>query len=281
MAKVFIEEQTLTDIADAVRAKSGTTEPIRTLELATAITNLPTGGGENKLQQYFDKTLTELKPEDFGSASTAPSFEGFSQLTYVEYSDNINAIPISGLRGCGRIDTVIFPATLKQIGNQARRYTTLTNVYFKGTLSQWLQVTGMVNDSACFTDGSNFYIDNVSLENYDVVIPNDITTINPYILYGSKITSVDMHSDLTTISKAAFANCSALNNIILRGDTVKTLSSTTAFDVTPIASGTGTIYIQPDTVDEATLVAEYKAATNWSTYEAQIKPYSEYTGGAA
>lgn len=73
MAKVFIEESTLTNIADAVRGKNGTTEPIRTVELATAITNLPTGGGSDFIVREFTPatsassiTLTGTVEELFG-----------------------------------------------------------------------------------------------------------------------------------------------------------------------------------------------------------------------
>lgn len=44
--KYLIEDATLINIADAVRGKNGTTEPIMVSELATAITNLPSGGGD-------------------------------------------------------------------------------------------------------------------------------------------------------------------------------------------------------------------------------------------
>lgn len=46
MAKVFIEETTLTSIGDAIREKGNTTELINPLNMADAITNLPSGGGE-------------------------------------------------------------------------------------------------------------------------------------------------------------------------------------------------------------------------------------------
>lgn len=47
MAKWIIEDTTLTDIADAIRAKDGSTNPIMVAELASAIANIPSGGGEN------------------------------------------------------------------------------------------------------------------------------------------------------------------------------------------------------------------------------------------
>lgn len=43
--KYFIEDTTLTGIGDAIRAKGGTSDKILVSDLATAITNLPTGGG--------------------------------------------------------------------------------------------------------------------------------------------------------------------------------------------------------------------------------------------
>ncbi|MBR2493499.1 MAG: hypothetical protein IKB64_08615 [Paludibacteraceae bacterium] len=47
MAKIFIEETTLTSIGDAIRDKEGTTDLIPTTEIATRITNLPSGGGSD------------------------------------------------------------------------------------------------------------------------------------------------------------------------------------------------------------------------------------------
>ena len=44
--KYLIEEATLTGIADAVREKKGTSDLIQVSNLAQAIIDLPTGGGE-------------------------------------------------------------------------------------------------------------------------------------------------------------------------------------------------------------------------------------------
>lgn len=78
----------------------------------------------------------------------------------------------------------------------------------------------------------------------------------------------------TNIGEGTFFNCTKLTALVL-GNTsqVCSLSNTNAFNSTPIKSGTGYIYVPDDLVDS------YKAATNWSTYAAQIKPLSEYTGG--
>jgi len=47
MSKVFIEESTLSSIGNAIREKNGTTDLLGPLDMATAITNLPSGGELN------------------------------------------------------------------------------------------------------------------------------------------------------------------------------------------------------------------------------------------
>lgn len=82
---------------------------------------------------------------------------------------------------------------------------------------------------------------------------------------------------ITTIGAYAFNGCSALTTLILRNpDSVVTLTNTNALSGTPIASGTGYIYVP------SVLVDSYKAATNWSTYAERfraIEDYSDITGG--
>lgn len=65
MSKVFIEEETLIGIGNAIRKKSGTTDLIATTDMANAISNLPSGGGGelrftavNMKSDDYRKTLT-------------------------------------------------------------------------------------------------------------------------------------------------------------------------------------------------------------------------------
>ena len=94
----------------------------------------------------------------------------------------------------------------------------------------------------------------------------------------SSLTTVDFPV-ATSIGSYAFRDCSSLTTLILRNpDVVCTLSNTNAFTSTPIASGTGYIYVP------SALVDSYKAETNWSTFADQIRAIEDYpdiTGGAA
>ena len=77
---------------------------------------------------------------------------------------------------------------------------------------------------------------------------------------------------LNTIWENVFYGCTALKTVVLRLNRVSQLKAADVFNNTPIANGTGYIYVPDD------LVEQYKAATNWSAYASQIKPISELEG---
>ena len=82
-------------------------------------------------------------------------------------------------------------------------------------------------------------------------------------------------TNVTSIGSSAFYEATVLETVILRGSNVATLASP-VFSKTPIANGTGYIYVP------STLVAAYKNATNWATYADQIRAIEDYpsiTGG--
>ena len=85
----------------------------------------------------------------------------------------------------------------------------------------------------------------------------------------SALTTADFPA-ATSIGISAFNGCSKLTALILRSETMCTLSNKNAFSSTPIASGTGYIYVPRALVDS------YKAASNWSTYAAQFRAIEDY-----
>ena len=72
------------------------------------------------------------------------------------------------------------------------------------------------------------------------------------------------------IGMAAFRYSSGLKILILSKPEICTLYRTDAFYDTPIASGTGYIYVPQ------ALLQDYKAATNWVTYAAQFRAIEDY-----
>jgi hypothetical protein len=85
----------------------------------------------------------------------------------------------------------------------------------------------------------------------------------------SQLTTVNLPA-ATSIGAEAFYNCSKLTALILRNtEKVASYSSRPCYG-TPIAKGTGYIYVP------AALVDSYKAATGWSTYAAQFRAIEDY-----
>lgn len=96
-----------------------------------------------------------------------------------------------------------------------------------------------------------------------------VATLNNYAMQNcGGLTTLEFPLKIST-QGAVWNNCSNLTTLILRGTTMSGLGNKNCFNNTPIASGTGYIYVPDNLVDS------YKAATNWSTYAAQIKGLSE------
>ena len=96
------------------------------------------------------------------------------------------------------------------------------------------------------------------------------TSIGTYAFYScSNLTTLDFPV-ATSIESSAFRTCSSLKSLLLRGNKVCTLAKN-VFVSTPISSGTGYIYVP------SSLIEQYKAKTNWSTYSAQFRALEDYT----
>ena len=108
---------------------------------------------------------------------------------------------------------------------------------------------------------------------FSINIPDSVTTLASLCFNESGVKKADC-KNVTTIGQQAFRQATykenlGLNTLILRADTICTLSSTGALTNTPISKGVGYIYVPDDLVDS------YKSATNWSVYANQIKGISE------
>ena len=100
---------------------------------------------------------------------------------------------------------------------------------------------------------------------------SEIDVVGDRAFYSyATLKNVDLPS-ATSIGAYAFHGCSSLQRLILRSETICTLSSTTAFTKSSFASNVGFIYVP------SALVNTYKAATNWSTYSARFRAIEDYT----
>jgi hypothetical protein len=153
--------------------------------------------------------------------------------------------------GCTSLETVSLPNVTSIGNNTFYGCTAINNVYIP-------LVTYM---------GSSVFRGCTALEEIEIPL---LTTTSTYVFHScSNLMTADLGA-LKTVNAYMFTNCSSLDTLILRKtDSICTLHNTTnSLTGTPIASGTGYVYVPDDLVDT------YKAATNWSTYADQILPLS-------
>lgn len=92
MALAVIQEQNLSDIADAIRSKNGTSDTYKPSQMAQAISDIPTGGGQDSggkyLVQVIDYDGTVLKQDHLNSGATftMPDQPSHSRLVFQEWS---------------------------------------------------------------------------------------------------------------------------------------------------------------------------------------------------
>lgn len=99
-------------------------------------------------------------------------------------------------------------------------------------------------------------------------LPNctDLSASNA-IASNSNLTCI-CFDKVTKIGILSLGSNSTLSAVIIRSSSIPAVQIN-SFNGTPIVSGTGYIYVPDNLVDE------YKAATNWAVYAAQIKGLSE------
>ena len=110
---------------------------------------------------------------------------------------------------------------------------------------------------------------------------SNCTKLTSVVLPAVQITNANAMLGCSALTKADFSNLQHIQHstfygdkkfvtLIIRTQAVAKLDATSAFRDTPIASGTGYIYVP------SALVDSYKTATNWSTYANQIRAIEDY-----
>ena len=199
----------------------------------------PEGGGDDEtLKKVVEGGATEIVLPD--SVTTIKRYCFRDEKTLIDIrSEGVTSISSYAFYGCTSLALTSLPEGVTSIGSYA----------FRGCTS--LALTSL---------------------------PEGVTSISTSAFYGcTSLTLMSLPEGVTSIGISAFYGCTALTTLILRRtDAITALGNKSAFALTPIASGTGYIYVP------SALLATYQAATNWSTYSAQfraIEDYPEITGG--
>ena len=190
---------------------------------------------------------SELTSANFPKCTTIGSsaFVNCSKLTSM-YFPSCQTINTGVFANCKSLTDVDFPACTT-IGTSAfNRCTSLANMNFP----------------ACTTIGSSAFYECTCLSS--ISFPA-CTTIYNDAFYSCRINlSVASFPKVASIGSSAFRYCAALSKIYLGNSSVCTLANSNAFSGTSIWSNKGAIYVP------TSLVASYKAASQWSYFSNRI-----------
>lgn len=269
MANKITDTKYYSAIADAIRAKNGSSDTYYPADMAQAIEDIPSGGID----------------EDFAALLAG---QGIGDIV-VRGVERLNCAAIffsNNSTENGRVTSLEFPDLIMAVPSSTTKSGFLCYAYSANNVA-----------SMKFPICTSLYISNYDNSSYANSFTNLTTLLAPQltslqgILRGAKLTNVEfplltyiasgmfssctqmIYADvgLITTVNALFTGCSSLQAVILRSTTMASLSSTGAFSNTPIASGTGYIYVP------RSLISAYEAATNWSTYAGQFRALEDYT----
>ena len=240
---VVVLDSTLTDIADAIRGKNGSSDTYKPSEMPAAIVAIPSGGGDgiprevdaNGVYRLPTQSFTFSLPAnatDIGAYALSYSFYGCTSLTSVNLSSlttisSSNALS-SAFNGCASLTSVNLSSLTTVSSNSAlseafRGCTSLTSV----NLSSLATVSGTYALSAVFHGCTSLASVNLS----------SLTTVSGNSAFGNtfngctSLTSVNL-SSLTTVSSnnalsSAFINCTSLTSLSFPALTTTSFGSRT------------------------------------------------------
>lgn len=232
----------------------------------------------NTLTEFHDDVVTTIRDRAFYECSKlksiiAPNAMGVGSYAFcnagLETADlpNVTTIDYQGFNDCKQLRTINIPLAEHIDGYAFRRcialealdlpnVTTVINDAFYGC-----KALVSVNLPRATRIDNNAFRDCTSL--VSVNIPSFSPSTNPTSLFNgcSSLPNVDLPQGVTKVVTSMFKGCTVLKTLILRRESVCTLSATDAFDGTPFASGgTGGKVLVP-----RALIESYETATNWST----------------
>lgn len=231
MAKRSVDDTSLAELADAIRAKGGTSDPLVFPDgFVGAVEEIQADGGGYPIETFLEKSLSGIIDITATKLSGVGNFTDYKQITGAKIHGLGDFMYTSGvLQGCISLEFAEFPGLTRLNGcaNFLKGCTALKRVLFQ---------------------------DLTKMDNYTVC--SDCTALEV----------LDFQASLAGFPGSfALSNCTSLKALIVRKTSaIVTLSASSPFSSCSIGTGDGYIYVP------SALLDTYKAATNWAQYADQF-----------
>lgn len=237
----------LTDVADAIREKKGSSEKINPQNFSNEIRSIESGGEVNTFGDTMMSdnkgimSVTTVVVNSDAARIDDYSFFGMRNLVNI-YLGSINSIGSNAFRYCASLKMVQIPSSVNDIGQYSFANTGLQEI--------------TIPEGVTILREATFY--NTPLATINM--PDSLQTIGSWAFEQcAKLTSIDIPKNVNTINHGAF-NGTGIKSMTIRAATPPTLIGTVPAT---------TIYVPADSVEA------YKSHTNWAKYADKILPISE------
>lgn len=286
----------LTDIADAVREKKGTSEPINAQNLSSEIRSIESGGAANGFNftgEVHDQTKisqTNYKSIRFNEGVTSLDDTFLKEMTALEslyLPSSLTSMPLSPANRANSLSII-------EVDERNTAYDSRNGcnaVINKSDNSLVLGCKDTIIPDGVTKLGYGAFNSNRGIT--EISIPSSVKTIEAYCFSGcTQLANVIINEGLEMVSVYGISNCTSLKKLIFPS-TVKNLqmgslasnSAMIYYDFSkcksvPVMANANAFSSIPTTcaiIVPDDLYDEWIVTTNWSTYANRIVKDKEYT----
>ena len=164
------------------------------------------------LYGYRGSATNIIIPETVTSIANY-AFYGNTDIISVTIPTGVTSIGDYAFRDCSSLKSIEIHAGVTSIGSWAFQYcSNLNTVYYAGSIEDWLNIEFGGYNSNPLNYGADLYIGGELVT--EVVVPESITTIDTQLIGCTSLTSITIHSGVTSIGRSAFSGCSNLVSVI-------------------------------------------------------------------
>lgn len=228
MARIDTLSNFLTDVAEAIRAKKGTTETIAASDFDTEIESIESGG-DSELETSFMSMIDDSRGSNItvlphGLTTIGPhAFYSRTNLVSLSLPDSLIKIGNSAFHGCTNLSLEELPDSVTTLDSYA--FNNCTNLALKklpknltaictytfGSCSS-LALSELPNTIERIDTDGLYKCSNITLSK----LPDALTSMGAQALQGcSSITVSSLPAGITSVSNNCFAECTSLTKMTL------------------------------------------------------------------
>ena len=166
---------------------------------------------------WYCESLTSVVIPDSVTCIDETTFANCYALFNIVIPNSVETIEYKAFYGCTNLSKIVLGNGVTFIGAYAFDAAEFPDVYYTGTIEEWLNIEFDEMDSNPFYYGGNLYVNNELLT--ELTIPNGIKNIKNYAFYGcTSLKSVTIPDGVTSISEGAFWECTELTSVTIGND---------------------------------------------------------------